>query len=91
MALESNKYSKNVKTRPFSELYNRRRCETYVFLCYLYYRIWMKRNDIKIESVLPFAIILRMFISCLIPILFQFNSNITLILIIGVELEINWR
>ena len=46
------------------------------FSYYFCYQIWMKRNDIKIESVLPFAIILRMFISCLIPILFQFNSNL---------------
>ena len=34
MALESNKYSKNGKTRPFSELYNHRRCATYGFSYY---------------------------------------------------------
>ena len=50
-------------------------------------RIWMKRNDIKMESVLPFAIKLRVFSFNLFPIFFQFNSNIILILKIGDILE----
>ena len=52
MTSKTNKYSKNVKTLPYPELYGHRRCASYVFSCYRRPRIIKGRLTQMVRKVL---------------------------------------